>query len=139
MALLRTASEAHAFAFDLAETGRIWRAGCIIRAALLEDIRAAFARQPSLPNLLLAESLRDQLREREVSWRRAASLMLECGLPAPATTASLAYFDSYRSERLPANLIQGLRDYFGAHTYRRLDREGTFHTDWTGSSAAERG
>jgi len=131
MALLRAASAAHAFGIDLAETARIWRAGCIIRAAMLEEIRAAFARQPSLPNLLLHGAFRDQVREREASWRRAANLMIECGLPAPATTASLAYFDAYRAERLPANLIQALRDYFGAHTYRRVDREGTFHTDWT--------
>jgi 6-phosphogluconate dehydrogenase len=139
MALLRAASEAYAFGISLAETGRIWRAGCIIRAALLDEIRAAFASQPNLPNLLLDERFREMLRGREPSWRRAASLMLECGLPAPATTASLAYFDAYRTERLPANLIQGLRDYFGAHTYRRIDREGTFHTDWTEGSPEIRG
>jgi 6-phosphogluconate dehydrogenase len=135
MALLRAASSAHAYGLDLAEVARIWRAGCIIRASVLEDIRSALSSQPDLPNLLVAASFRERMRPREAAWRRTASLMLQAGFPAPATTASLAYFDAYRTERLPANLIQGLRDYFGAHTYRRLDRPGSFHTDWTESGS----
>jgi 6-phosphogluconate dehydrogenase len=133
MELLRAASEAHEFGLDLAEAARIWRAGCIIRAALLEDIRAAFSGNPDLPNLLVAPGIRDRLQEREPGWRRTAGRILQAGIPAPAMTASLSYFDGYRTERLPANLIQALRDYFGAHTYRRLDRPGSFHTDWTES------
>ncbi|OGO09136.1 MAG: phosphogluconate dehydrogenase (NADP(+)-dependent, decarboxylating) [Chloroflexi bacterium RBG_13_66_10] len=135
MALLRTASEAYGYGINLAEVARIWRAGCIIRASLLDDIRSAFAVAPTLRNLLVAGPIREQWAAREPGWRKTARLMLEAGLPAPATTASLAYFDAYRSERLPANLIQGLRDYFGAHTYRRVDRPGTFHTDWTESGS----
>jgi 6-phosphogluconate dehydrogenase len=102
---------------------------------VLEDIRSAFSSQPDLSNLLVAGAFRERMRAREAAWRRAASLMLQAGFPAPATTASLAYFDAYRTERLPANLIQGLRDYFGAHTYRRVDRPGSFHTDWTESGS----
>jgi 6-phosphogluconate dehydrogenase len=135
MALLRAASEAYGFGIDLAETARIWRAGCIIRASLLEGIRAAFAEEPALPNLMIARPFRGQWTPRESAWRNTARRMIERGLPAPAMTASLAYYDAYRSERLPANLIQGLRDYFGAHTYRRLDRQGSFHTDWTESGS----
>jgi 6-phosphogluconate dehydrogenase len=135
MALLRAASEAYGFGIDLAETARIWRAGCIIRASLLEGIRAAFAEEPALPNLMIARPFRGQWTPREAAWRNTARRMIERGLPAPAMTASLAYYDAYRSERLPANLIQGLRDYFGAHTYRRLDRQGSFHTDWTESGS----
>jgi 6-phosphogluconate dehydrogenase len=135
MALLRAASSAHEYGLDLAEVARIWRAGCIIRASVLEDIRSAHTSQPDLPNLLVSETFRERIRAREAAWRRTASLMLQAGFPAPATAASLAYFDAYRTERLPANLIQGLRDYFGAHTYRRVDRPGSFHTDWTESGS----
>jgi 6-phosphogluconate dehydrogenase len=135
MALLRAASEAYGYGIDLAEAARIWRAGCIIRASLLEGIRAAFANEPAIPNLMIAGPFRGQWAPREAAWRKTARRMIERGLPAPAITASLAYYDAYRSERLPANLIQGLRDYFGAHTYRRLDRQGSFHTDWTESGS----
>ncbi len=131
MALLRAASERYQFGLDLAEISRIWQAGCIIRAAMLSDIRRAFTQQPGLPNLLLAPQFGKALTDRQPAWRRMVRRFLEAGLPCPAASASLAYFDAYRSELLPANLIQGLRDYFGAHTYRRLDREGVFHTRWT--------
>jgi 6-phosphogluconate dehydrogenase len=135
MALLRAASSAHEYGLDLATVARIWRAGCIIRASVLEDIRSALSSQPDLPSLLITAAFRERMQAREGPWRRTASLMLEAGLPALAITASLAYFDAYRTERLPANLIQGLRDYFGAHTYRRTDRPGSFHTDWTESGS----
>ena len=130
MALLRAASKAHEFGIDLSEAARIWRAGCIIRAALLENVRAAFQQAPDLANLLLAPEFHQGLEKRQTAWRQTLKTAVGLGLPTPAGSASLAYFDAYRTERLPANLTQAQRDYFGAHTYRRTDREGTFHTDW---------
>jgi 6-phosphogluconate dehydrogenase len=114
----------------LAAIARVWRAGCIIRAALLEDITRAFTRNPDLPNLLLDETLGGAVLSRQEAWRRVVQTGVGLGIPLPATSASLVYFDAYRSERLPANLIQAQRDYFGAHTYQRLDKEGVFHTLW---------
>jgi 6-phosphogluconate dehydrogenase len=96
----------------------------------LDDVRQAFRQQPDLPNLMLAEFFRNALARVQPAWREVVSFAVEHGIPLPAMSASLAYFDSYRSERLPANLIQAQRDYFGAHTYRRLDQPGVFHTDW---------
>ncbi len=136
-ALLRAASAAHQFDLDLTQVARIWRAGCIIRASLLEDIAAAYRQDPHLPNLMVAANLRPLLMERQAAWRRVLHAMIEHSLPAPATAASLAYFDGYRSARLPANLIQAQRDYFGAHTYQRLDRPGSFHTEWSGPPAKD--
>ena len=130
LALLRQASAERQFGLDVTEAARIWRAGCIIRSALLEDIRAAYAADPQLVNLLIAPAFRQQLEKRHSGWRQALQTCLGLGIPAPAGSASLAYYDSYRSARLPANLTQAQRDYFGAHTYQRLDREGTYHTDW---------
>ncbi len=129
-ALLCLASAEYDWGLDLATIARVWRAGCILRAALLEDVAAAYARDPSLPNLLISDFFRAAILERQSAWRQALQIAIRLGIPMPATAASLAYFDSYRSERLPANLIQAQRDFFGAHTYRRVDREGTFHTDW---------
>lgn len=129
-ALMRAASLEYGYVLNLAEIAAIWRGGCIIRAALLEDIRAAFAAQPDLPNLLLAEPFRSAVMQRQDAWRATLRTAIEAGIPAPALAASLAYFDAYRSGRLPANLTQAQRDYFGAHTYRRVDREGVFHTEW---------
>jgi 6-phosphogluconate dehydrogenase len=131
LGLLRTASDEYQYSLDLGEIARIWRAGCIIRANLLDEIMAAYKRSPSLPNLLLDKSFREDVESRQTSWRFVIQTAVEMGIPVPALSASLGYFDAYRSERLPANLTQAQRDYFGAHTYRRLDREGTFHTDWT--------
>jgi 6-phosphogluconate dehydrogenase len=101
----------------------------------LRNIKQAFDRQPNLENLLLDPYFAGEIRKSEAGWRRAAALGIELGLPAPAITSALAYFDGYRSERLPANLLQAQRDYFGAHTYERLDRPRGefFHTNWTGS------
>jgi 6-phosphogluconate dehydrogenase len=136
MALLRQASQEYKYDIDLAEVAKIWRAGCIIRASLLEDIRRAFARDPGLINLLLDGAFRDAAAERQEGWRHFVQTAIGMGIPVPAMGSSLAYYDSYRSERLPANLTQAQRDFFGAHTYRRVDRDGVFHTEWAGEPAA---
>ncbi len=130
MAQLRMASVEYGYEIDPGEVARIWRAGCIIRATLLNDIRAAFGRDPQLVNLLLDPTLGAAVGQRQQAWREMVQAAVGLGIPVPATAASLAYYDAYRSERLPANLTQGQRDYFGAHTYRRTDREGSFHTQW---------
>jgi 6-phosphogluconate dehydrogenase len=131
MALLRLASDEYKYGLQPGEIAKIWRAGCIIRASLLGDIMAAYRRDPGLLNLLLDDSFREAVRQREAAWRLVVQTAVGLGIPALAMSASLAYFDAYRSERLPANLTQAQRDYFGAHTYRRIDKPGVFHTDWT--------
>jgi 6-phosphogluconate dehydrogenase len=131
MALLRLASKEYGYTIDPGEVARVWRAGCIIRAALLNDIRGAFRRNGGLVNLLLDGAFSDAIAARQQGWRFAVSAAIDLGIPAPATYASLAYYDSYRTARLPANLTQAQRDFFGAHTYRRTDREGVFHTEWS--------
>jgi 6-phosphogluconate dehydrogenase len=108
----------------------LWRGGCIIRARFLEDIKRAFDKNPRLENLLLDDFFAAAIRKAEPSWRHAVAQAIELGLPVPAFAAALTCFDGYRRERLPANLLQAQRDYFGAHTYQRVDQEGTFHTDW---------
>jgi 6-phosphogluconate dehydrogenase len=133
MALLRQASQDYEYNLNYSEIARIWRGGCIIRAQFLDDIRAAFIDASDLPNLLLATFFQEAVRRREASLRRVLETAVRMGIPIPAMSASLAYFDAYRSARLPANLIQAQRDYFGAHTYRRIDREGVFHTEWINS------
>jgi 6-phosphogluconate dehydrogenase len=129
-ALLRRGSTQYGYGLDAAAIAKIWRAGCIIRADLLSGIRAAYDRQPALTNLLLDERFRDAVERRQESWRFVIQTAVSLGVPVPALSASLAYFDAYRSERLPANLTQAQRDYFGAHTYQRLDKPGVFHTEW---------
>jgi 6-phosphogluconate dehydrogenase len=129
--LLEMASKEYDYSLDHAGIARIWRAGCIIRARLLNDIASAFERDRALPNLMLDESFRGILLDHQPAWREVLQTGIGLGIPMLATSASLAYFDAYRSERLPANLTQAQRDYFGAHTYRRTDRDGTFHTEWT--------
>ncbi|MGC9328148.1 MAG: NADP-dependent phosphogluconate dehydrogenase, partial [Candidatus Hinthialibacter sp.] len=129
-ALLRAASREFSYGLRYGEIARIWKGGCIIRARFLDRIREAFAQQPDLPNLLMAPSFQKEIIERIDAWRWTVSLAIQLGMAAPGMSASLAYFDSYRRDRLPANLIQGQRDYFGAHTYQRTDREGIFHTQW---------
>jgi len=131
MALLRLASEEYRYDIDLAGVARIWRAGCIIRAALLSDIQRAFGRNPRLVNLMLDESFSKALESGQQAMREVVQTAIAAGIPVPALSSSLAYYDAYRSARLPANLTQAQRDYFGAHTYRRIDRDGVFHTDWT--------
>ena len=129
-ALLRAASTEYKYNLPLAEIARIWRGGCIIRAQFLDKIRAAFERDPDLPNLLLDPEFAEAVQSRQDEWRFVVQTAVGLGIPCPAFAVSLAYYDAYRSERLPANLIQAQRDYFGAHTYRRIDKEGSFHTEW---------
>ena len=130
MALLRLASHEYKYDIDLAEVAKIWRAGCIIRAALLSDVRAAFTRNPALVNLMVDDSFSRALATGQQALRDVVRAAVAAGIPVPALGSSLAYYDSYRTARLPANLTQGQRDFFGAHTYRRIDRDGIFHTDW---------
>jgi 6-phosphogluconate dehydrogenase len=129
--LLQLASGARGWGLDLGEIARIWQDGCIIRARLLSRIKAAYGRDPGLVNLLLDPALAEDLAGRQAGWRRVAALCATSGLPAAALCGSLAYYDTIRRARLPANLIQAQRDFFGAHTFRRLDREGDFHVDWS--------
>ncbi len=130
LAMLRMASAEYGYAIDPGTVAGVWRAGCIIRAALLGGIRAAFQRNPGLVNLLLDQTFGDAVNQRQAAWREVVQTAVGLGIPVPALSTSLAYYDAYRSERLPANLVQAQRDYFGAHTYRRVDRDGTFHTQW---------
>jgi 6-phosphogluconate dehydrogenase len=130
LGLLRLASDEYKYDLKPGGIAKIWRAGCIIRATLLGDIMAAYGRNPALVNLLLDEAFRDAVESRQAAWREVVQTAVGLGIPVLATSASLAYFDAYRSERLPANLTQAQRDYFGAHTYRRVDKAGTFHTSW---------
>jgi 6-phosphogluconate dehydrogenase len=131
MGLLKIASAEYKYDLNIGEIAKIWRAGCIIRADLLNDIMEAYRRDPNLVNLLLDDAFREAVESRQEAWRFVIQTAIGMGIPVLALSASLAYFDAYRSERLPANLTQAQRDYFGAHTYRRIDREGTFHTEWT--------
>lgn len=130
MALLAAASKAYEYGLNLEAVARIWRGGCIIRASLLEDIRSAFKAQPDLTNLLLDPRLGGEVVKRQKDLRSIVRFGAESGLPVPAAMASLAYLDAYRSARLPANLVQAQRDYFGSHTYQRVDAAGVFHTQW---------
>jgi 6-phosphogluconate dehydrogenase len=130
MNLLRVASRLREWNLHLAELARIWKGGCIIRARFLGRIQAAYTGERGLPNLLLDPGFADELGARQYSWRRVVAAATAAGVPMLATTAALGYYDSLRRARLPANLIQAQRDYFGAHTYERLDRPGSFHTNW---------
>jgi 6-phosphogluconate dehydrogenase len=130
MALLVMASAKHQYDLDLEAVARIWRGGCIVRAALLEDIRAAFRVRHDLPNLLLDPNLSKKVMAHQENLGKTVCVASDLGIPAPGLMVSLAYLDSYRSAWLPANLIQAQRDYFGAHTYERIDAKGTFHTEW---------
>ena len=130
MALLSQASGAYRYGLDLSEVARIWRGGCIIRAALLEDIRSVYRERPDLPNFLLDTGIAQRLLAHEKGLRQTVQLAVQQGIPLPVHMACLSYFDSYRRSWLPANLIQAQRDFFGAHSYERTDREGVFHTRW---------
>ena len=123
-------SKEYGWGVDLGSLATIWRGGCIIRAQFLNRIRDAYREQPDLPNLMLAPFFKDALASSQDAWRRVVKSAIDAGVPVPAFTSSLAYYDGYRRARGPANLIQGLRDYFGAHTYHRIDREGAYHTRW---------
>jgi 6-phosphogluconate dehydrogenase len=131
-ALLRLASQEYGYDLDYGEIARIWRGGCIIRARFLNDITRAFKSNPELHNLMIYPFFADTMSSRQIALRKVVSLAAASGIPTLALSSALAYYDAYRSPRLPANLIQAQRDFFGAHTYRRIDREGVFHTDWTG-------
>jgi 6-phosphogluconate dehydrogenase len=130
MGLLKIASDEYKYDLRLGEIAKIWRAGCIIRASLLSDITQAFQRNTGLLNLLLDDAFRTAVEERQEALRFVVQTAVGLGIPVLALSASLGYFDAYRSERLPANLTQAQRDYFGAHTYRRIDKDGSFHTEW---------
>lgn len=130
MALLKAASDAYNYELSLDEVARIWRGGCIIRAGLLEQIRSALRSSPDLANLMMDATLSRALKEREKDLRQVIQLGLGSGIPVPGFMASVAYFDAFRSSWLPANLIQAQRDFFGSHTYERIDEKGTFHTEW---------
>lgn len=132
LALLHIASEKYGYGLNLDKVVKTWRGGCIIRAVSLADIHKAFEKDPELPNLLLNDIFSHKLVQSQKSIRRIVQTGAETGIPLPAMMASLAYYDSYRSGWLPANLLQAQRDYFGAHTYERNDREGIFHTNWNG-------
>ena len=130
MALLAVASVKHEYQLDLETVARIWRGGCIIRATLLEDIRAAFRVKHDLNNLLLDPNLSNKVMDHQENLRKVVCAASTSAIPAPGLMVSLAYLDGFRSAWLPDNLIQAQRDYFGAHTYERIDETGTFHTEW---------
>jgi 6-phosphogluconate dehydrogenase len=130
---LYVAAQKNGYEYLLEDVARIWRGGCIIRADLLEILRSAYQNRPHLSNLLLDENLGGMVEDRQEDLRKVVQTAADLGIPAPGFMTSLAYFDGYRSEWLPANLIQAQRDYFGAHAYERVDEKGVFHTQWTES------
>jgi 6-phosphogluconate dehydrogenase len=127
---MRLAGQEYDYGLNFGEIARIWRGGCIIRARFLNDIRQAFARTPDLSNLMIDPAFAQAMNARHASLRQVVAFAAGRGIPSLAFSSALAYFDAYRSARLPANLPQAQRDYFGAHTYRRVDRSGSFHTEW---------
>lgn len=127
---LRFASEAYDWDLQYGELAQIWRAGCIIRARFLQNITDAYDKKPDLTNLLLDDYFKDIAAKYQESTREVVALAVKMGVPVPSFSAAITYYDSYRSEVLPANLLQAQRDYFGAHTYERTDREGNFHYTW---------
>ncbi len=129
-AQMRAASREAGWDLNFGAIALMWRGGCIIRAAFLDRIKEAFGTEPGLENLLLAAYFRDALDANQENWRHVVATAVQLGIPVPAFGSALAYFDSYRRARLAANLLQAQRDYFGAHTYERVDKPGTFHTDW---------
>jgi 6-phosphogluconate dehydrogenase len=132
--LMRSAAQEYGWHLNLGGIALMWRGGCIIRSAFLGKIKEAFDADPGLPNLLLAPHFRQEMAAAEGAWRRALTAAVQHGIPVPALSSALAFYDGYRHRRLPANMIQAQRDYFGAHTYERVDRPRGefFHTNWTG-------
>ncbi len=128
--LMRAAAREYNWNLNYGGIALMWRGGCIIRSVFLGKIKEAFDRKPDLTNLLLDPFFRQAIKDCQRSWRKVVSLAARKGIPVPAFSTALAFYDSYRSAWLPANLLQAQRDYFGAHTYRRIDKEGVFHTDW---------
>ncbi|WP_030957411.1 NADP-dependent phosphogluconate dehydrogenase [Streptomyces sp. NRRL S-378] len=135
---IRAGSEEYGWNVDLGAVASLWRGGCIIRAAFLDRIRAAYDARPDLPSLLADERFAEEIGAAQEGWRSVIAAAVGAGIPVPAFAASLAYYDALRAERLPAALTQGQRDFFGAHTYRRTDREGSFHTLWSGDRSEVR-
>ena len=135
---MRTAAKTYSWNLNYGGIALMWRGGCIIRSAFLGRIEQAFRTRPDLPNLLVDDYFADQVRALVPGWREVVSRAALAGVPMPATSSALAYFDGYTSRDLPANLLQAQRDYFGAHTYERRDaaRGEFFHTDWTGHGGA---
>ncbi|MHC4445037.1 MAG: NADP-dependent phosphogluconate dehydrogenase [Planctomycetota bacterium] len=129
--LMRAAGQEHNWALKYGEIAMIWRGGCIIRAHFLNRIKQAYDRNPQLANLLLDPYFKEIIERSQENWRKVVATAIELGIPTPAFSSALAYYDSYRSQRLPANLLQAQRDYFGAHTYERTDKPGIFHSSWT--------
>ncbi len=129
-AIMKAASEEYGWDLKYGNIAMIFRGGCIIRAQFLHKIKDAFDRNPDLANLMLDPYFKNILESYQGAWRKVVQTAVEYGIPVPAFSSALAYFDSYRSEFLPANLLQAQRDYFGAHTYQRIDKEGVFHTQW---------
>ncbi|MEL6942039.1 MAG: NADP-dependent phosphogluconate dehydrogenase [Bacteroidota bacterium] len=132
MSLLAEASEEYDYDLNMEEIAKIWRGGCIIRADLLEQMRQAYENDPKLKNLLVAPSFKDHLLETQAAMRKVLATGIESGIPLLAFSTALGYFDAYRTGRLPLNVVQAQRDYFGSHTYERIDKEGIFHTEWEG-------
>jgi 6-phosphogluconate dehydrogenase len=131
--MIRAGADEYGWDIDLGAIATIWRGGCIIRARFLDRIREAYARRPDLPSLLVDDYFRDAVADGQDGWRRVVAAAAHGGIPVPGFGAALSYYDAIRAERLPAALIQGQRDLFGAHTYRRVDRDGVFHVDWSGT------
>ncbi|VAH85774.1 unnamed protein product [Triticum turgidum subsp. durum] len=130
MNIIKAKSVEKGWGLNLGELARIWKGGCIIRASFLDRIKKAYDRNGELANLLIDPEFAQEIMDRQAAWRRVVCLAINNGVSTPGMSASLAYFDSYRRERLPANLVQAQRDYFGAHTYERVDMPGSFHTEW---------
>jgi 6-phosphogluconate dehydrogenase len=130
--LMREAQQEYDWTLNFGEIAKIWRGGCIIRARFLQKITEAYNNDAGLANLLLDPYFRGEIEKNQANWRGVIAAAVQAGIPTPCFSSALAYYDSYRSERLPANLLQGQRDFFGAHTYERLDKErGKFyHIDW---------
>ena len=137
-ALMRNASVSYGWKLAYGDIALMWRGGCIIRSAFLGEIKNAYDKNPALENLLLDSYFTDAMEKAQQGWRKVCAAALEYGVPVPAMTSALSYYDGCRCERLPANLLQAQRDYFGAHTYERLDapRGQFFHTNWTGEGNA---
>jgi 6-phosphogluconate dehydrogenase len=129
--VLVAGSREYGYNLNLGEIAQVWKGGCIIRSKMLESIGQAFENDPGLPNLFLDRNFITELNMKQGSWRLRVIESIFSGISTPATTTALLYYDGYRSTRLPANLVQAQRDYFGAHTYERVDKKGTFHTNWT--------
>jgi 6-phosphogluconate dehydrogenase len=127
---LQAASDENEWGLNYGEIAMMWRGGCIIRAVFLERIKEAFEQDGGLENLLLDTYFKKAVESTQNGWRQVVATAAGLGIPVPAISAALNYYDGYRSERLPHNLLQAQRDYFGAHTYERIDRAGNFHSDW---------